>query len=84
MNRVEHIAGETFHGRKGAVSNSFRYGVDYLLLDAEAPVRAPWLFARNRRNLISLWDADHGGAPGQGVGPAGCAPCWPNMACQHR
>lgn len=68
MNRVEHIAGETFHGRKGAVANSFRYGVDYLLLDAEAPVRAPWLFARNRRNLMSLWDSDHGGAPGQGRG----------------
>lgn len=70
MNRVEHIAGETFHGRKGAVANSFRYGVDYLLLDAEAAAQAPRLFSRNRRNLIALWDADHGGAPGQGRGAA--------------
>ena len=35
MTPVDHIRGETFHGRKGAVSNSFRYGVDYLLLDPE-------------------------------------------------
>lgn len=68
MSRVEHVAGATFHGRKGAVANSFRYGVDYLLLDAEVPPQAPWFFSRNRRNLLSLRDADHGGAPGQGRG----------------
>ena len=69
MSKVDHIAGETFHGRKGAVANRFRYGVDYLLLDADA-ARGPGLFSRNRANLISLWDADHGGAPGQGRGAA--------------
>jgi hypothetical protein len=37
MTTVEHIRGETFHGRKGAVANSFRYGVDYLLMP---PARA--------------------------------------------
>lgn len=67
MSRVEHIAGQTFHGRKGAVVNSFRYGVDYVLVDM-AQAEAPGLFSRNRRNLLSLWDADHGGAPGQGRG----------------
>ena len=67
--RVEHIRGETFHGRKGAVSNRFRYGVDYVLLDPE-DAQAPGLFGRNRRNLLSLHDADHGGAPGQGRGTA--------------
>jgi DUF1365 family protein len=67
--RVEHIRGETFHGRKGAVSNRFRYGVDYVLLDPDA-VEAPGLFGRNRGNLVSLHDADHGGAPGQGRGTA--------------
>ncbi|MDO9638999.1 MAG: DUF1365 domain-containing protein [Pseudotabrizicola sp.] len=66
---VDLIHGETFHGRKGAVRNSFRYTVDYVALDAEAAVRGPALFGRNRRNLTALWDADHGGAPGQGRGP---------------
>ena len=36
MSIVRHIAGHTWHGRKGAVENAFRYRVDYLLLDAEA------------------------------------------------
>ncbi|MGO4914363.1 DUF1365 domain-containing protein [Pseudogemmobacter sp. W21_MBD1_M6] len=65
---VDHIAGQTFHGRKGAIGNTFRYSVDYVLLDAEAPLRTPWLFARNRGNLTSLHDTDHGGAPKQGRG----------------
>jgi uncharacterized protein len=67
MTDVEHIPGETFHGRKGAVANAFRYGVDYVLLDP-ATARGPGLFGRNRRNLTSVWDVDHGGAPGQGRG----------------
>lgn len=70
MSVVEHIAGKTFHGRKGEVENAFRYSVDYVLLDAEGEPRAPWLFARNRRGLVSLHDSDHGGAPGQGRGAA--------------
>ena len=70
MNRVEHIAGQTFHGRRGAVENAFSYAVDYVLLDAEAEIEAPWLFARNRGGLVSLHDRDHGGAPGQGRGAA--------------
>ncbi|MEO0634972.1 MAG: DUF1365 domain-containing protein, partial [Pseudomonadota bacterium] len=65
---VDHIAGMTYHGRKGAVANAFRYSVDYVLLDAEAHVRAPWMFARNGRGLTALNDVDHGGAPGQGRG----------------
>ncbi len=70
MNVVRHIAGHTWHGRKGAVENTFRYGVDYLLLDAEAEARAPRLFARNRAGVMSLHDSDHGGAPGKGRGAA--------------
>ena len=71
MNRVEHIAGQTWHGRRGAIENRFRYGVDYMLLDAEAErVTAPALFARNRRGLVSLRDADHGGPRGHGRGAA--------------
>ncbi|MDW4500105.1 DUF1365 domain-containing protein [Sulfitobacter sp. D35] len=67
---VEHIAGQTFHGRRGAVRNAFRYGVDYVLLDAEAEASGPALFGRNRRALAALWDSDHGGAPGAGRGAA--------------
>ncbi|MAU52096.1 MAG: cyclopropane-fatty-acyl-phospholipid synthase [Roseovarius sp.] len=71
MNTVAHIAGHTWHGRKGAVENAFRYSVDYILLDAEATTpRAPRLFGRNRAGLISLHDSDHGGAPGRGRGAA--------------
>ncbi len=69
MTAVERIRGETFHGRKGAVKNAFRYSVDYLLLDPDH-ASGPGLFGRNRRNLMSLHDADHGGAPGQGRGTA--------------
>jgi DUF1365 family protein len=69
MTRIDHIRGETVHSRKGAVVNTFRYGVDYVLLDM-AETTGPTLFSRNRRNLVSLWDSDHGGAPGQGRGLA--------------
>lgn len=65
---VDHIAGQTFHGRKGAVDNAFRYSIDYVLCDAEAKLRTPSLFARNRRGLMSLLDRDHGGAPEAGRG----------------
>lgn len=68
MSRVEHIAGRTWHGRKGDVRNAFRYGVDYVLFDAEAPLRAGPVFARDRAALFSVRDRDHGGAPGQGEG----------------
>ena len=66
--RVDHIAGQTFHGRRGGVENAFTYSIDYVLLDAEASVRAPRLFGRNRGNLTSLWDSDHGGPPKDGRG----------------
>lgn len=64
---TQRIPAETFHGRKGAVRNAFRYSVDYLLLDPDQ-IEAPALFSRNRRNLMSLHDTDHGGPPGQGRG----------------
>ena len=64
---VDHIKGETFHGRKGAVKNQFRYGVDYVLLNM-VTARGPRLFSRNQRNLNSIYDVDHGGAPKRGTG----------------
>ena len=68
--RVDHIDGLTFHGRKGAVENAFRYSVDYILLDAEADLDAPLLFSRNKHALFSLHDSDHGGTPKDGTGAA--------------
>lgn len=65
--QVQRIPAETFHGRKGAVRNAFRYSVDYLLLDP-AKAKGPALFSRNSRNMMSVHDADHGGTPGQGAG----------------
>ena len=66
--QIDHIEGQTYHGRKGAISNAFRYSVDYVLLDAEAEVEAPRLFTRNGRGFAGLNDTDHGGAPGAGTG----------------
>jgi uncharacterized protein len=79
MTVVQRIRAETFHGRKGPVQNAFRYSVDYLLLDPGA-ANGPRLFSRNRANLMSLHDADHGGAPGQGRG----APWARDILAQHR
>jgi DUF1365 family protein len=70
VSRVDHIAGETFHGRRGGVENAFRYSVDYVLTEPEAELRGPRLFSHNRGNLASLWDSDHGGAPRRGRGAA--------------
>lgn len=71
MTAVQHIPGETWHGRKGAVKNAFAYSIDYVLVDAEdgAPAH-PSLFARNGRGAMSLQDRDHGGPPHQGRGAA--------------
>jgi DUF1365 family protein len=65
---VHHIAGETYHGRRGAKKNAFRYSIDYVLVDAEADPVTPSLFSRNRGNLMSLQDSDHGGPPKHGTG----------------
>ena len=66
----EIISGQTFHARRGDLKNAFRYGVDYILVDAEAQVEETALFARNRRAPVSLHDTDHGGTPGSGRGAA--------------
>ncbi|MDZ4308976.1 MAG: DUF1365 domain-containing protein [Cypionkella sp.] len=69
MSRVEHIAGTTFHGRRGGVENRFNYRVDYVLLNPDT-ARGPALFSRNRGNLTALHDVDHGGPPKHGRGVA--------------
>ena len=70
MKTIDHIEGHTWHGRKGAVENAFRYSIDYLMLDAEEDLEMPRLFGRNRAGLASVWDTDHGGQPKRGRGPA--------------
>jgi DUF1365 family protein len=65
---VDHIQGQTFHGRKGDVKNSFRYSIDYVLLDAEENTQTPSLFGRNTRGAMSVQDVDHGGVPKDGQG----------------
>ena len=67
---IHHIAGETYHGRRGGVKNAFRYEIDYVMLDAEAADATPRLFSRNAGNLMSLQDTDHGGPPKSGKGAA--------------
>jgi DUF1365 family protein len=69
-NTVHHIAGETYHGRRGGVKNAFRYSIDYVLMDAEADVETPGFFSRNAGNLMSVQDSDHGGPPKVGKGAA--------------
>lgn len=64
---IEHVQGQTFHARRGALTNAFRYGVDYVLLDPDA-AGAPWLLSLNRFNLWSVWDRNHGGPRDTGRG----------------
>jgi uncharacterized protein len=70
VSTLQHIPGRSFHGRRGAQANRFTYGVDYLLIDPEARAGLPWLFSRNRANLVALHDADHGGPRDAGEGVA--------------
>ncbi|WP_299889609.1 DUF1365 domain-containing protein [uncultured Ruegeria sp.] len=67
---VDHIAGHTYHGRKGAIENAFRYSIDYILLDPEAELKTPALFSIDRVNITNWRTRDHGGEPGQGTGAA--------------
>lgn len=63
-----HLAGHTTHARKGGIANTFRYGVDYILLNAEVAA-LPAVFSRNRTNVAAIHDTDHGGPPHHGKGP---------------
>lgn len=67
---LEQVRASTWHKRLGSVANAFRYRVDYVLTDAEAPGRLPLLFSHNRGNLMALHDRDHGGPRGNGRGAA--------------
>lgn len=64
-----YLDGRTTHLRRGTVVHRLAHRVDYVLIDPDAPAR-PALFSRNRFNLTSVQDRDHGGAPGKGEGAA--------------
>lgn len=64
---IEHIQGQTYHARRGALKNAFKYGIDYVLCDLENDA-LPRLLSRNRFNLWSLWDHKHGGPRSDGKG----------------
>lgn len=63
---IEHIQAQTYHARRGAIKNAFRYGVDFVLTDLKND--GPVLFSHNRFNLWTLWDHKHGGRRGHGLG----------------
>ena len=62
------LRGETYHARKGVLRHAFRYKLDYIICDLDAPGDLPGLFSLNARNLFSIAHKDHGGPPGDGVG----------------
>lgn len=73
MNTPQHIPARSTHARKGALSRSFTYSVDYVLIDPQqrsGQGSGPLLFSRNRFNLASVHDKHHGGLRGQGRGLA--------------
>ncbi len=66
----EFCPGHTVHARRGAISHQFRYHVDYVMIDPDAPGPWPRIFSRRGRNLATVHDKDYGGAPGRGAGAA--------------
>lgn len=68
MTSIEFVPAHTYHGRKGAIENAFRYSVDYILLDPEVRPRTPLLFSVDRANITNWRIRDHGGLPGRGSG----------------
>ncbi|MBO9474257.1 DUF1365 domain-containing protein [Shimia sp. R10_1] len=65
---IEHIQGHTTHARRGQLKNAFRYGVDFVLTDLSEQDTRLAVLSRNRFNLWSVWDHNHGGVRGAGSG----------------
>ncbi len=65
---IQHLKGHTFHKRLGAIGNSFKYKVDYVLTEPEALEKSPFLFSYNRLNGFALHEKDNGGARKDGSG----------------
>jgi len=65
---LQHLKGQTFHKRLGGIDNAFKYKVDFVLAEPDAPQKPPALFSYNRFNVCSLHEADNGGTRGAGTG----------------
>lgn len=62
--------GEVMHRRLAPVVHAFRHGVFFMRLRVDAPpARWPALMSRNRWNLFSFHDADHGPRDGSALEP---------------
>jgi hypothetical protein len=69
LTNIEYISGTTFHNRKGKITNKFKYKVDYFLIDSKSDrSTVPRFFSFNKKNIISIFDEDHGGPPKRGKG----------------
>ena len=64
---VLHMRATVTHGRRGAIRHGFRYGADFLLFAPET-MRPPALMSKDRFNLISYHESDHGSRRKQGRG----------------
>lgn len=73
--KPEHIRATTMHRRLGTESNSFSYGVDYVLTEPERHEPASRLFSVNAANLAAIHDVDHGGERDNGRGAAWVREC---------
>lgn len=58
----ELVSATTTHIRRGGIRNAFRYRMDFVLIEPDSDAHGPALFSRNRFNLMSVHDVDHGGA----------------------
>ncbi len=65
--KLQHLKGHTFHKRLGEIENTFKYNVDYLLIEPEAQGKSPILFSHNRFNAFSWHSSDNGGKRGAGA-----------------
>lgn len=65
---LQHLSGSTYHRRRGETKNTFKYDVDYVLVDLNDKRTGPAFFSRNRGNLMSIFDRDYGGERGSGAG----------------
>lgn len=62
--------GDVLHRREAPVEHGFRYGVFFLRLRIDGPAaQLPALCSRNRWNLYSFHDADHGPRDGSALEP---------------
>ena len=78
MIQVEHLRGHTWHGRKGAIKNAFRYSIDYALVNLSASVGGLFLRCARGRARTEL------GYEVGGRGVALCCMAYYGVGCMCR